>query len=149
MRGYSFQMFFKRFFVKINDECRIIWSSKLWFVETRIRGFSFRFFDFTFLRILKIRRIRVGMFVGFFLRGDENIYRIRCWRRWSGPFDDRWGRGLDHPDVPDGGLECTSLENSRSFVLSESQEKTHQLSRVIESHLRLFASDGKHPFNFR
>ena len=55
----------------------------------------------------------------------------------------------DDPDNPDGGLEGTSLDDSRSFVPSESQEKTHQLSRVVESHLRLFASNGNHPFNFR
>ena len=55
----------------------------------------------------------------------------------------------DHPDDPCGGLEDMSLDDARSFVLSELQENSSQLSSVMVLHLRFFASSRKSPVTFR
>ena len=60
---------------------------------------------------------------------------------------------MDEEEVPDdldntgGGLEGMSSDDSGSFVLSESQAKLPQLSRVIAPCLRFLASVVKSPLN--
>ena len=111
MQCCSFQMVFKRFFVEINDEWKMIWSKKFCFVTNRIMVFSIWFFDLASWRIVMIRRVRIDLFnsrcfyfaliigmkirilsfAGFFFGCGRIIDWVMCWR--SGPFDAAWLRG--------------------------------------------------------